>query len=352
MNNVRPSTPAHWRRRNSIGALALAVACLATTVGCGTAPASAPAPKAPTSSPPDASDHSSPSGVLEATTVSAAEAAAAAALAANSAAQLPGGGRTIFGANQRMYVALYGHPSTSALGLLGEQGTAATIRRAKTYAARYDPYTKKKVVPALEVIATIASASAGRDGDYSTETPVATLRPLVKAAKTAGVYIVLDLQPGRTDFLTQAKRYSSLLAQPHVGLALDPEWRLKPNQRHLRQIGSVSAAEINRVSAWLSSFTAARKLPQKMLLLHQFRLSMIRDRKRLNTKYPELAFVVQMDGQGSQSAKQETWRALRMDAPPRIHFGWKNFIDEDSPMLTPKQTMTRVKPQPVWVSYQ
>ena len=61
-----------------------------------------------------------------------------------------------------MYVALYGHPSTAALGLLGEQGTAATIRRAKTYAARYDPYTKKTVVPALEIIATIASGSAGR----------------------------------------------------------------------------------------------------------------------------------------------------------------------------------------------
>ena len=40
------------------------------------------------------------------------------------------------------------------------------------------------------------------------------------------MYVVLDLQPGRTDFLTQAKRYEPLLALPHVGLALDPEWRL------------------------------------------------------------------------------------------------------------------------------
>ena len=251
-----------------------------------------------------------------------------------------------------MYVALYGHPSTAALGLLGEQGTAATIRRADTYAARYDPYTKKTVVPALEIIATVASSSAGKDGDYSAETPVSTLRPLVNAAKAAGVYVVLDLQPGRTDFLTQAKRYASLLAEPHVGLALDPEWRLKPKQRHLRQIGSVSAAEINRVSQWLADFTAAARLPQKMLLLHQFRLSMIRNRQRLNTDHPQLAFVVQMDGLGSQPAKQDTWRALRLNAPADISFGWKNFIDEDSPMLTPQQTMRRVKPRPVWISYQ
>ena len=60
---------------------------------------------------------------------------------------------------------------------------------------------------------------------------------------------MLDLQPGRTDFLTQAKLYAELLKQPHVGLALDPEWRLKPDQVHLVQIGSVSAEEINQMGA-------------------------------------------------------------------------------------------------------
>ena len=265
-------------------------------------------------------------------------------------AGLPGGGTTILGG--KLYVALYGHPSGPALGLLGEQGTAATIRRAKAYAAKYRPHTKRTVVPALEVIATIASASAGADGDYSRETSVRTLRPLVDAARAAGVYVVLDLQPGRTDFLTQAKRYRSLLLEPHVGLALDPEWRLKPKQRHLRQVGSVSSSEINKVSAWLSELTATAGLPQKMLLLHQFQLSMIRDRGTLVTNHPQLAFVIQMDGQGSQPAKQDTWRALRANAPKAIRFGWKNFIDEDHPMLTPKQTMRQVKPTPVWVSYQ
>ncbi len=73
---------------------------------------------------------------------------------------------------------------------------------------------------------------AGRRADYSSETEIGVLRPYVDAAKAAGIYVVLDLQPGRTDFLTQAKRYAELLAEPHVGLALDPEWRLKPNQRH------------------------------------------------------------------------------------------------------------------------
>ena len=326
-----------------------------------TAPPSGPQTDAPASPQPTAAVPSAQPEVDASAQASAdAQARVQALIASNQAAQLPGGGRAIFTATNapadtkvtKMYVALYGHPSGPALGLLGEQGTQATIARAKKYAASYEPYTKRAVIPALEIIATVASAGAGKDGDYSSETEISDLRPLVDAAKEAGVYVVLDLQPGRTDFLTQAKRYVPLLREPHVGLALDPEWRLKANQKHLRQIGSVSVAEVNRVSAWLDAFTAQWGLPQKMLLLHQFRLSMIRNREDLNTQHANLSFVIQMDGQGGQSAKQETWAALRMDAPANVRFGWKNFIDEDSPMLTPAQTMTQVKPKPVWVSYQ
>lgn len=262
---------------------------------------------------------------------------------------LPGGGSSIFG--DKVYVALYGHPGTRALGVLGEQGTAATIRRAEKVAGGYRPHTSRTVVPALEVIATVASRSAGPDGDYSQESSVASLRPLVDAAGEAGVYVVLDLQPGRSTFLSQARRYRELLLEPHVGLALDPEWRLKPRQRHLRQVGSVSAAEVNEVAAWLAELTRESGLPQKMLLLHQFRTSMIRKRATLDTSHPELAMVVQMDGLGSQPAKRSTWRAIRRNAPEGLRFGWKNFYDEDRPMLSPKATM-RIKPQPVWVSYQ
>ena len=264
-------------------------------------------------------------------------------------AELPGGGTRIF--EGKTYVALYGHPGSRALGVLGEQGTAATIKRAKKAAASYRPHTDRSVVPALEIIATIASRSAGSDGDFSAESSVAKLRPLVDAAGRAGTYVVLDLQPGRSTFLSQAKRYRELLLEPHVGLALDPEWRLKRGQRHLKQIGSVRASEINDVVDWLADLTRDAGLPQKMLLLHQFRTSMITNRSSLDTSRDELAMVIQMDGLGSQPAKRSTWRALRRNAPDGIAFGWKNFIDEDRPMLGPKATMA-IKPEPRWVSFQ
>ena len=122
----------------------------------------------------------------------------------------------------KRYVALYGTPGRASLGLLGEQGVAASVDRARQYARNFAARTGDTVVPAVEIIATVASAGAGTDGDYSAERPVDELRPLVEAAGEAGLSVVLDLQPGRTDFLTQAKRYTELLELPHVGLALDP----------------------------------------------------------------------------------------------------------------------------------
>ena len=176
--------------------------------------------------------------------------------------------------------------------------------------------------------------------------------PWVEAARDAGVYVVLDLQPGRTDFLTQAQLYEPLLRYPNVGLALDPEWRLRPDQVHLRQIGSVGVDEVNAVSAWLAQLTRDNALPQKLLVLHQFRLSMISERERLDVSHDELALMVHADGQGSQPAKQDTWNALRATAPEGLWWGWKNFVDEDLPMLTPEQTYGGVSPVPHFVSYQ
>jgi hypothetical protein len=207
-------------------------------------------------------------------------------------------------------------------------------------------------VPTFEIIATVASSSAGPDGNYSAEADPEVLRPWVEAAGEAGIYVVLDLQPGRTDFVTQAERYRSLLELPHVGLALDPEWRLGANEVHLRQVGSVPIDEVNRVVTWLADLTRNEALPQKLLVLHQFKLAMLPGRERLDTSRDELAVMVHADGQGGQGDKQATWRVLHQNAPAGITWGWKNFHDEDAPMLTPEQTIAQVDPTPQLISYQ
>lgn len=262
---------------------------------------------------------------------------------------LPLGGRTLF--PEYRLVALYGHPDSPALGTLGDQPMAQTLERARQLAAQYQSLSGEKIMPALELITTIAAAEPTDNNDYSREADMAILRSWVQAAREADVYVVLDLQPGFSDFPTQAKQFEGLLREPHVGLALDPEWRLAPGQMHMRDIGSVGAAEVNATSAWLADLTAQHKLPQKLFLLHQFRLDMLPDRAGLDVSRNELAYVVQMDGHGSQAQKQDTWNAMLQGAPPQLRFGWKNFHQYDAPMLTPEETM-RMVPAPWFVSYQ
>lgn len=264
--------------------------------------------------------------------------------------QLPGGGQLVFDAKR--YIALYGSPVTPALGVLGEQGTDETITLAASYAAEYDDLTEDTVVPALEIIVTVASGSAGDDGNYSNEWPSDTFLPLIEAAAEAGQYVVLDFQPGRTPFLEQVQQYEDLLAYPNVGIALDPEWRLSDDQVHLQQIGSVGIDEVNEVVGYLADLVQERLLPQKVIVLHQFQLRMITDRQDLDTSRSEVALLIHADGLGTQGAKQATWRTLHENAPEGIGWGWKNFIDEDEPMLSPKETYADVDPVPDFVSYQ
>ncbi len=110
--------------------------------------------------------------------------------------------------------------------------------------------------------------------------------------------------------------------------------------------------EVNRVGRWLAALVRRHDLPPKVLTLHQFRLSMIRHRERLDTSLDEVQWLVHADGQGGQGAKQGTWHALQDGLPDGVWLGWKNFEDEDHPMLTPEQTVSTVHPTPWFVSYQ
>jgi hypothetical protein len=101
----------------------------------------------------------------------------------------------------------------------------------------------------------------------------------------------------------------------------------------------------------LAELTRVNHLPQKVLMLHQFRLDMITDRATVRTDYDELRIVIHVDGFGGSSQKMATWRTINRNAPAGVFWGWKNFYDEDKPTFTPKQTYA-VKPNPVFVSYQ
>jgi hypothetical protein len=263
--------------------------------------------------------------------------------------ELPFGGRTL---EQFRFVALYGSPLTHRLGSLGEQSIPDAIVRASSITATYQSLSTEKVIPTFEIIVTVASAGPTENDDYSNELAVDMIRPWVDAAKAAGVYVVLDFQPGRAKFVDQIKLYENLLVEPHVGVALDPEWRLlTPEARHLKKVGSVSAAEVNEASAWVADFVKSNDLPQKIFMVHQFMPSMVAQRETLITTALELRYILHVDGFGTIPAKVETWNRIKAGMPENVGLGWKNFFDEDKPMPTPEQTMTQT-PKPTFISFQ
>ncbi|MCE5291299.1 MAG: hypothetical protein LLG14_18955 [Nocardiaceae bacterium] len=263
--------------------------------------------------------------------------------------ELPGGGTVLFPA--RRMVALYGTPGNPQMGVLGEQGVEDSITRVKALTNQYRDLTPEHEIPAFEIISTVALGSPGRDGTYSRAVPLNEIRPWVEAAAKAGVYVVLDLQPGRSDFLTQAKLFEEFLKLPHVGLALDPEWRLQPDQYPLQQIGQVGVDEVNSVIDWLADLTKANNLPQKLFIVHQFQQRMIIGRERIDTSRSEIAVAIHADGHGTPGEKMETWNDLLVGLPPGVRMAWKNFYDEDKPTFSPESTVA-VDPRPWFVSYQ
>ena len=259
-------------------------------------------------------------------------------------AQLPLGGTRIFPAYR--VVAYYGTAGNSTLGVLGEGKPDKMLPKLRAAAKPFAG--DRKVQVAYELIASVAQAAPGADGDYSQMIPLDRIQQYVDQARRNKVLVILDLQPGRGDFLPQARALERFLVQPHVGLALDPEWRMPKGKVPGKTIGRVGAAEVNRVSAYLSGLVARHRLPEKLFVLHQFRASMLPDVTKIR-KQPGLALVQHVDGFGTRSEKDATYRRLRR--PQQFHLGYKLFYDEDAERYHAADVL-KFRPVPELVSFQ
>ena len=141
-------------------------------------------------------------------------------------------------------MAFYGAPQDDELGALGIGTPAQAARRLERQAR---PYRRggKPVLPAFELIATVADAAPGPSGKYRSRQPARVIDRYLAAARKAKMLLVLDIQPGRADFLTEVKVFERWLEQPDVSLALDPEWHVGPGEVPGKTIGSVDASEVN-----------------------------------------------------------------------------------------------------------
>ncbi len=259
--------------------------------------------------------------------------------------QLPRGGRSIFPGFR--VVAFYGAPQSEELGELGIGTPVSAARRLERQAKAY-ARERRPVLPAMELIAVIAAAHEGADGMYRTRQPDVIVRRYLRAARRAKALLLLDIQPGLSDFFTETTRLERWLREPDVGLALDPEWRVAPGEVPGQVIGRVDAREVNATTAWLEQLTRRHGLPEKLVVIHQFTDDMVDD-SQLQAR-DGLQIVLNADGFGSQPVKKAKYHAFTRQAPG-FEPGFKLFYREDVELMTPRQVL-RLKPPPDFVVYE
>jgi hypothetical protein len=261
--------------------------------------------------------------------------------------ELPLGGRKIF--PRYRVVAYYGAPQAAELGALGIGTPDAMARRLRRLAGHYERH-RRPVLLAFELLATVANAAPGLDGMYRTRQPAAIIRRYLRAARRHNALLILDIQPGHADFMAEVRHLDRWLAQPDVGLALDPEWHT-PGAQPGTVIGSVSASKVNQVARHVAHIVRAHNLPQKLFVIHQFTNDMIVGKAAV-ARPPELAVTMNVDGFGTRANKVSKYRMFtRQNRRDRFHDGYKLFYHEDLGLMSPHSVL-HLRPAPDFVVYE
>ncbi|MGZ8751097.1 MAG: hypothetical protein ACXWYP_09515, partial [Pseudonocardia sp.] len=265
------------------------------------------------------------------------------------AAELPRGGRSVFPAYR--LVGYAGYPGSPALGRMGIGKLEDRIAELEPLSARYA--AGRRPLPVLELIATVVRAAPGADGMYRTRVSDAVIERHLAAARAAGGYLLLNIQPGRAAFLDEVRALERWLRQPDVGVALDPEWAVGPGQVPGKVFGKVTGAQLDAVAAYLSGVVAQHALPEKVMLYHQLAPQIVANPAGLRA-HPGVAAVVSVDGIGTMADKVATWNKIVALTPPHVRRGFKLFYEEDAAegaLMTPEQVLA-LTPQPEYVLYE
>lgn len=248
----------------------------------------------------------------------------------------------------RVLVTWYGNPRSVRMGILGEQAPEVRAAALTRQAAAYAPFTTAPVLMAYHLVAVVATCTAGADGAWRRRETPGVIRSLLDEARANGFRLILDIQPGRSTVAAEVAALEPFLREPDVDLALDPEFATSDCEVPGRQIGQMSAADVNSAIAALEAIIAAGRLPPKILIVHQFRLDMIREKSQIRSS-PVVDVVLDMDGFGTKALKRASYRAVMRE--PLAHAGIKLFYRRDTDLFTPAEVMALV-PRPSVVIYQ
>jgi len=190
---------------------------------------------------------------------------------------------------------------------------------------------------------------------YRARMPFKEIDKALALAEKVGGIVILEVQAGLSDVMTEVKTLEPYLKLPQVHLAIDPEFAMKRRRSPPGQVvGTVSAAEVNEAIAYLSGIVRELELPPKVLVVHRYTKPMVTDADDIEPT-PEVQVVMDMDGWGGMSNKVSSYEAYIVPEPVQFT-GFKLFYKNDrkwegSRMLTPEEVL-ELAPQPSFIQYQ
>jgi hypothetical protein len=265
------------------------------------------------------------------------------------AAELPRGGRELLPTYR--LVGFSGGPGTAAFGRLGVGDLDARGREIEKRAAALAG--GREPLPVFELITVVAHGTPGRNRLYNSRVGDDVIARYLAAARRHRGLLLLNIQPGREDFLPIVQALRPWLEQPDVGIALDPEWAVEPGDVPGQRFGRTTGKELDSVAAYLDHLVRSKSLPQKAMVFHQVAARVVVGQSAIKER-PGVVVFKSVDGIGSMAAKLATWRVLVKGLPPSVHTGFKLFFDEDvrhGRLMTPAQILA-LRPQPEYVLYE
>ena len=251
-------------------------------------------------------------------------------------------------------VVYYGNPASKKMGALGEYPRDEMLARLTRQVAQWkeaDPNTP--VIPGLHLIAVVAQGDPGPSGKYRTQVRDAVVDSIHKMAQSVGGVLFVDVQVGQDDIRNIMPRFDTILRQPDVHFAVDPEFYMRGGEKPGAKIGTMYAADINWVMDRLTRIVRENNLPPKMLIIHRFTRGMVPDVQNVRLR-PEVQLVLHMDGWGAPWLKYDSYRDYVV-AHPAQFTGWKNFYHNDTkkgdPLTSPRDLL-QLWPEPLYIQYQ
>lgn len=244
----------------------------------------------------------------------------------------------------------YGFPGNADMGILGEYDKDRLMELLKEQAAAYEAVDPSRPVKiAFEVIASVAQAEPQVDGSYLLDAPSAVLNEYADFAQENDILLFFDVQIGRRTVATEVEGLRPWLELPFVHLALDPEFAMRGGQIPGQHIGQVTAEDVTWTQNYLANLSAELGLPPKILIVHQFKLSMIEEKDKI-APVDGVQLVIDMDGWGTPDLKRSTYDAVITQHPIEFH-GVKLFYGQDQPLMTPEEVL-ELSPVPDLIIYQ